>query len=64
MLLEVGVPLNILYKEIKVDKRKKRIRDRRKNLKKQAKEMAEFYHQDPELTGMTKCLELEDFHEY
>lgn len=64
MLVEVGVPLNIVFKEIKADKRKKRIRERRKNLKKQAREMAEFYHEDPELTEMTKCLESEDFHEY
>lgn len=64
ILVEVGVPLNIVFKEIKADKRKKRIRERRKNLKNQAKEMGEFYHDDPELTEMTKRLESEDFHEY
>ncbi len=64
ILVEVGIPLNIVFKEIKADKRKKRIRERRKNLKNQAEKMAEFYHEDPELTEMTKCLESEDFHEY
>ena len=59
-----GIPLSVLFTEIKKEHRRQMIKQTREQVIKGVEGMDKLYREDKELTIITKSLECEDFYEY